>query len=48
MFISVSFLDDLHLHNEKTPYYLQSKEAENAMLEKYKAEMAAKREGNSP
>lgn len=40
----LAFYEDLSSHNEKTPYYLQSKEAENAMLEKYKAEIAAKHE----
>jgi amyloid beta A4 protein len=38
------FMEDLRNRNDKTPYYLQSKEAENAMLEKYKADMAAKHE----
>lgn len=40
----LTFLEDLKTHNEKTPYYLQSKEAENAMLEKYMADVAAKQE----
>ncbi|GAB6024271.1 hypothetical protein CHUAL_008964 [Chamberlinius hualienensis] len=40
----LTFLEDLISHSEKTPYYLQSKEAENAMLEKYMADVAAKQE----